>query len=182
MFRTCYIFFIILAETAIWAIIDDVSVKKSIYLTNCLPIKPPIRKQTICAIIKSITSTESFLPLRFSIMVPCIFSYPRVLVQWLKSRLTYAKIFKAYRRRNRSDQRGRGQTRTRINSSFGTGVVFQDGSRRYHTKENIHQTRGIREISNFEISNSRSTLVVDDNIYIDVSTSHSFRLVCVGEA
>lgn len=36
------------------------------------PIKPPIRKQTICAIIRSITSTESFLPLRFSIMVPCI--------------------------------------------------------------------------------------------------------------
>lgn len=36
------------------------------------PIKPPIRKQTICAITRSITNTESFLPLRFSIMVPCI--------------------------------------------------------------------------------------------------------------
>jgi len=36
------------------------------------PIKPPIKKQTICAIIRSITNTESFLPLRFSIIVPCI--------------------------------------------------------------------------------------------------------------
>lgn len=44
-----------------------------------IPIKPPMRKQTICATIKSTTSTDSFLPLKFSIIVPCIF--PRLLLK-----------------------------------------------------------------------------------------------------
>lgn len=40
------------------------------------PMSAPTRKQTICATINSDTRTESFLPLKFSIMVPCIFTTP----------------------------------------------------------------------------------------------------------
>lgn len=155
---------------------NDVKPKKiHLFNKNCLPIKPPIRKQTICATIKSITSTESFLPLRFSIMVPCIFLYSHVLHQCLESRLTYAKIFETYRRRNRSDRRGRGQTDADKNK-----FVFRHrgGLSRWkpplpHKGKYSPNSRGIREISNFEISNSRSSRFISRYQCIDIAKDSS---------
>lgn len=43
-------------------------------INNTLPMRPPIKKEVICPIISNDTSTESFLPLKFSIIVPCIVS------------------------------------------------------------------------------------------------------------
>lgn len=122
------------------------------------PIKPPIRKQTICAIMSSITSTESFLPLRFSIMVPCILPvFPLLRLRGPRSWL----IFGTHRRRwdahtERNDT-GRGRQQTRVCEPGGS--VPQNGSRSSQRKpamlqrsgaRAVKQARGIREISNFE--------------------------------
>lgn len=104
-------------------IIDISTVLK--YLTfRYLPISPPIKKQIICAIINNITSTESFLPLKFSMIVPCIFLIQLFTVLLYNIVNTKYKVTKRTHKQTRLAGKFVKSSLTCFSSSF----AFQNGS------------------------------------------------------